>query len=209
MSAAHLAPLALPISSLPRTGKRLPGKRKRLPVNNDKPELTMTLLGHPALVLLEKCRAEGWADNSAETVAAFKRGVQLKKDGPLVSLFSFAEHDMGRKGGQHGWAVGFDSNAKLNKECRLVGANTGRKRDASKAVLKLNKPHAIRLGLNDLCSDACSVTYTFHMKVGGVKGGSACKSWDEVFAEGAVHVEVELKHGVRILLKAHEEEEGE
>jgi len=166
------------------------------------------VLGHPALVLLEECRNKGWADDSAETVGAFKSGVQFEAGGQLVSLYSFMEHDDGRKGGQLAWAVGFDPDAKHSKECELVGAFSHGKRDASKAVLKLGKPHAIRLGLNDLCSDKCSVTYTFHMKVGGVKGGVACASWDEVFAEGAGRVEVELKHGVRILLKAREEEEG-
>ena len=164
------------------------------------PELCITLLGHPALELLEECRGNGWADDSAETVAAFKSGVPLEAGGPRVDLFSF---DGCTEGGQFAWAVVFDPDAKVNKECVLSGAFSNGKRVATKAVLKLNKAHVIRLGLLGLCSG--TVTFTFHKTVGGFKGGVACASWDEVFAEDAAQVEVELKHGVRILLKAREE----
>ena len=125
------------------------GKARRLAINADLPELWITLLGHPALELLEECRGKGWSDDSAETVAAFKRGVLLEAGGPRVDLFSF---DGCLEGGQLAWAADFDPDAKLNRECVLVGANTGGKRDATKAVLKLGKPHVTRLGLLGLCS---------------------------------------------------------
>ena len=44
---------------------------------------------------------------------------------------------------------------------------------------------------------------TVNKRVGGVAGGEACASWDDVFAEGAAPVYVVVKGGVRILLTSY------
>ena len=191
--------MSLPLAPLPSPSVPLAGKAKRKPVNADKPELWIALRGHQALEQLEECRNKGWADDSVKTVAAFKRN----------KLYSFKEHDDGREGGQLAWAVSFDPDAKTNKECQLSGTFSHGKADRTKGMLALGKAYVKRLGLNDFADISCSIKRTIYIKEGGVKGGDTCASWDEVFAEGAEHVEIELEHGVRILLTAREEEEEE
>ena len=166
------------------------GKGRRLPVNAGLPKLEMKLRGHPALELLADCRVKGWADDSAETVDAFES----------VELYSFKRGV--RLGDQLAWAISFDPKDALTKRCQLTGTYSHNK-PTDDGKLQLTKAVIKRLGLLDYTPKTVAINRTVKKRVGGVAGGEACASWDDVFAEGAAPVYVVVKGGVRILLTSY------
>jgi len=139
-------------------------------------------------MLIQSCRDKGWSDNSPMTRSEFGR----------AKLLSFNQHD-GVLGDQLAWAIAFNKDALINKEIQLNAVFDGPS-DGAKAILRLQTPHLIRLGLHDY---AGSFSINLYRRVGGEKSGNPLSTWDEVFP-----IRVSF-HGMTILLTSRQEPQAQ